>query len=35
MYYETDNNWKVFPVGFHKISAPKSHVLYQSYVKSL
>ncbi len=32
-------NWQqlkgFFPVGFHEISAPKSHVLYQSYIKSL
>jgi hypothetical protein len=26
---------RFFPAGFHEISAPKSHVLYQSYVKSL
>jgi hypothetical protein len=26
---------RFFPASFHEISAPKSHVLYQSYVKSL
>jgi hypothetical protein len=26
---------RFFSAGFHEISAPKSHVLYQSYKKSL
>jgi hypothetical protein len=26
---------RFFSTGFHEISAPKSHVLYQSYIKFL